>query len=351
MRSQRPARLLPLREIWHTVVPGVAFCGVIAMAASLISQSYGGPLFLYALLLGMAFNSVAVESRLLTGVEFTTRTLLRLGVALLGLRLGLATVVALGWLPLFVVVVGLGSTLCFGLLVARRLGRSPSEGILTSGAVAICGASAAMAISAALPHSADRERLTLLTVLGVTALSTVSMIAYPLLAALLDLKGVEAALLFGGTIHDVAQVVGAAVLYQDAGTGEIAVYVKLLRVAMLAPVVLLVGLWARGARMRSDAGPDGAPEGAPLLPAFLVGFLLLFALANVIEVPPVLLALGTEFSQALILLAVAGLGIKTSLADLGTLGWRPAALLVGNTVFLLGVVLALIFLHRWLAAG
>jgi len=337
--------------IWRTIVPGVAFCGVIAMAASLVSQSYGGPLFLYALLLGMAFNSVAVESRLLPGVEFTTRTLLRIGVALLGLRLGIDSVVSLGWLPVVVVVFGLGATLCFGLLVAKRLGRSASEGILTSGAVAICGASAAMAISAALPPSADRERLTLLTVLGVTALSTVSMIAYPLLATFLDLKGVEAALLFGGTIHDVAQVVGAAVLYQDAGTGEIAVYVKLLRVAMLAPVVLVVGLWARGARKTRDADPADPPGGTPLLPAFLVGFLLLFAVANVIEVPAALLTIGMDLSQGLILLAVAGLGIKTSLADLGTLGWRPAALLAGNTVFLLGVVLAMIFLHRGLAAG
>ncbi|NBV89380.1 MAG: putative sulfate exporter family transporter [Betaproteobacteria bacterium] len=337
MTIPHPSRVSELRSRF----PGVLLCVVIALASSLISQSYGGPLFLYALLIGMAFNSILQDSALVPGIQWTTSTLLRTGVALLGLRLGLDMVHELGALPFVVVLTGVGLTLATGQLIGPWLGRSRAESVLASGAVAICGASAAMAIAAALPNSQERERMTLFTVVGVTALSTACMVLYPMLAHALDFSAQEAALLFGGTIHDVAQVVGAAMVYGGAGASEMASYTKLLRVALLAPLVLTVGIV-----FGTTAVPGQPEQRRPLLPGFLVGFFVCFALVNLTPVPAQLVEGGKWLSQSLILLAVAGLGVKTSLYELRSLGWRPMALLVACTLVVLATVLTLILLNR-----
>jgi uncharacterized integral membrane protein (TIGR00698 family) len=327
-------------------LPGVLLCALIAAASTLISQSYGGPLFLYALLLGMAFNSILAGSKLATGITFTTKTLLRLGVALMGLRLSLDMVETLGAAPFITVIGGISLTIAFGMLLAKWLGRTKDEGILACGAVSICGASAAMAISAALPNHPEKERMTLFTVVGVTALSTVAMVLYPMLANALQLSSAESAMLFGGTIHDVAQVVGAALVHGGEGSAEMASYVKLLRVAMLAPVVLGVGIFITSRASQADQ----AGAKSTLIPLFLVGFFALFALVNFVTVPTEIIAAGSTASRTLILLAVAGLGVKTSLKELASLGWRPMLMLVANTLFLLLVVLLLIWFERGLFA-
>ena len=96
-----------------------------------------------------------------------------------------------------------------GLAVGRRLGMTRAQRVLSGGAVAICGASAALAISAVLPREKEGDRFTLMVVVTVTVMSTLAMIAYPLVAQALRLPPELAGLFLGGTIHDVAQVVGA----------------------------------------------------------------------------------------------------------------------------------------------
>jgi uncharacterized membrane protein YadS len=105
--------------------------------------------------------------------------LLRVGVALLGARITLTQVAKLGVETALVIVVAVALTIGFGLLLAKWLKRPREEGVLSGGAVAICGASAALAISSVLPQTKENERFTLLAVVGVTVLSTLSMILYP----------------------------------------------------------------------------------------------------------------------------------------------------------------------------
>ena len=136
--------------------------------------------------------------------------MLRLGVALLGVRITLGQIASLGIAPVLTVVVGVASTILIGFLLARRLRLSDMFGVLSGGAVAICSASAALAIASVLPHDKDRERDTTLTVVAVTALSTLAMILYPVFATSIGLDHRHAGVFIGGTIHDVAQVVGAA---------------------------------------------------------------------------------------------------------------------------------------------
>ncbi|MTI01355.1 YeiH family protein, partial [Roseibium sp. RKSG952] len=205
---------------------------VVAVAAQFLSEHYGAPAMLMALLLGIAFHFLAEDDagNCKAGIDFTARTVLRFGVALLGARISLELMMNLGPQLIAVVVAGVFLTILFGLLGARLLGRGWRFGVLTGGSVAICGASAAMAISAILPKNEHSERNLIFTVLSVTVLSTIAMIAYPILTEAFDFDAEVSGVFLGGTIHDVAQVVGAGFSVSDEA-GEVATLVKLIRVA------------------------------------------------------------------------------------------------------------------------
>ncbi|CAN7210689.1 YeiH family protein [Polaromonas sp. LjRoot131] len=322
-----PARpwLLHARSLW----PGLALPLLIMLAATFLSEHYGGPQLLYALLFGLAFHFLYQDARCKPGIEFCARTLLRIGVALLGARITLAQIGQLGIGPLATAVIAIASAIALGAWLARRLGLSTDFGLLCGAAVSICGASAALAVAAVMPKTQDNERHTLLTVVGVTGLSTLAMVSYPLLARILRLDDIGAGIFLGGTIHDVAQVVGAGLMMSHE-TGDVAVIVKLFRVTLLVPVVaVLAWYWRRRSNGTGDAGPR-----TPLLPFFLVGFMAL-VLANSLGVvtPRINEALG-QVSRICLVVAIAALGIKTSFEELVKLGWRPMALMLAETLWL-----------------
>lgn len=194
----------------RTFAPGVVVSLIVGAAASFLSEHYAAPVMLFALLLGMALNFLAVDGPCKAGIEFTARTVLRLGVALLGMRITLDQIASLGWKPVALVVGLVVVTILAAVVVAKALGFSRLFGLLTGGATAICGASAALALAAALPQHPRKEHATLFTVIGVSALSTLAMILYPMIARWLHLSPGQAGVFLGATIHDVAQVVGRA---------------------------------------------------------------------------------------------------------------------------------------------
>jgi uncharacterized integral membrane protein (TIGR00698 family) len=200
------------REPVRTNFPGVLMSVVVAIAAISLAAQYHTSAMLFALLLGMAMNFLSTEGACVQGIQFSASTLLRIGVALLGVRITFAQITALGVVPIAMVVLSVALTIGFGILLARLLGYRNRFGVLTGGAVAICGASAAMAIAAVMPASAGdnvKERATIFTVIGVSTLSTVAMVLYPIVVTALGLGHEQAGVFLGGTIHDVAQVVGA----------------------------------------------------------------------------------------------------------------------------------------------
>lgn len=321
----------------RTLAPGLLASGVLAAAAAFLSQHYGAPVMLMALLLGMAMNFLSAEGACVPGIDFTARTVLRTGVALLGLRITLVQIAALGWQPIALVLLSVTLTIGTSIIVARLLGFRAGFGLLSGGATAICGASAALAIAAALPNHPLKERATLFTVLGVSALSTLAMIAYPMLVHALGLDAREAGVFIGATIHDVAQVVGAGYSLSPE-TGDVATFVKLLRVAMLLPVIAITVVSYR----RSGAEPGATRP--PLLPSFAVAFAGLVALNSFGVISPDVTKLGADISQWCLIAAVAALGTKTRLRELADIGFKPVALMVGETVFLAALVAVLLHL-------
>lgn len=310
--------------------PGFMVSFLVAVTAQFLSEHYGAPAMLMALLLGLALNFLGEDgSSTAIGVAVTARTVLRLGVALLGARISVEMLAHLGPEMIVLVVSAVLATIGFAFLVSRFVGRSWRFALLTGGSVAICGASAAMAIAAILPRHEKSERDLVFTVLSVTVLSTVAMVAYPMISAAFGFDARAGGVFLGGTIHDVAQVVGAGFSISPE-TGETATLVKLIRVAMLAPVVLTASIVIRA------SGAGGADDGKrpPLLPSFVVGFLVLATLNSLGLIPAELSALAGTVSRWALLISISAVGIKTSLSKMLSVGGSAIALIVAETVFI-----------------
>lgn len=339
-------RFLHARDLW----PGLAVAVMAMVSATFISEHYGGPLLLYALLIGLALNFLYDDARCRPGIDFCTRTVLRAGVAFLGARITLGQVAELGWGPLGMVIAGVASTIALGAWLARRIGLTTDFGLLSGAAVSICGASAALAVSAVMPRSEENDKGLLLTVVGVTALSTLAMVFYPPLALLLQLPDAAAGIFLGGTIHDVAQVVGASSLI-SANAADVAIIVKLLRVLLLVPVVAVLAVYwrtqlaSRGST-QAGKGKSQARGRAQLVPMFLLCFMALVAANSAGAVPAAAGALLADLSRILLVVAIAALGMKTSLGKLMQLGWRPVLLLLAQTAWLLCLCLAYLYVDR-----
>ena len=307
-----------------SLLPGLLVAALVAMAAAFLGGHYKGSMLLFALLLGLALHFLSEDQRCAAGIQFASSTVLRIGVALLGLRLTIDHVVTLGWQTVLALMVSVGLTIALGLLLSRLFKVGSNLGVLIGGATAICGASAALAIASVLPKSASLERDTALTVVGVTTLSTMAMVVYPIITQWLGFDSVMAGQFIGATIHDVAQVVGAGYsLSQSAG--DAATITKLMRVAFLMPVLVVISLVVR-AHMAKSIGAARTVK-TPLLPWFAVVFLVLMLINSTGWVPSLIQSAASDVSQAFLVLAIAGVGLKTSLKEVTQLGWRPVAMI------------------------
>lgn len=219
------------------VFPGLMMCVVVALAAKLICEHFGAPVMLMALLIGMAFNFLTEDyGKCLAGIEFSAKALLRIGAAFLGLGITLQQIATTGHEVLDINVGGVVLTIVCSLGLSRV-----RFGLLTGGAVATCGAPAALAISSVLQKNKILERDTVFTVIAVTAFSTMAVVIYPINADYAGLSEIATGVFPRETIHDVAQFAGAGYSVSDL-TGETATFVKLLRVAVLVPIVLVLSI-------------------------------------------------------------------------------------------------------------
>lgn len=308
---------------WRRYWPGLAMAGVASLAAAYLSEHYGAPLMLMGLLIGLAFNFVNADVRLQPGLGFASKTLLRWGIVLVGLQITFAQIIGLGWVAFLVIAALIGLVTLSGTFAARFVGRDAAFGTLAGGAVAICGASAALALAAVLgERRASQAQLTLVLV-GVSGASALAMSLYPIIAHSLALSDTQAGFLMGASIHDVAQALGAGYSYSpEAGTT--ATIVKLTRVALLAPALAFVAL-----AYPADPGQKRSRVGVPL---FVIAFLALAGLHSLVTIPPQILDVARNLSLALLLLAVTATGIRSPMQQLLEQGWRASVPVIVATL-------------------
>lgn len=310
---------------------GLLLSALVALAAAFVSSSYGGPQLLYALLFGLSLHFLSNDPRIRPGIDFCARTLLRAGVALLGARITISQIADVGWKTALIVLLAVATTIALGWWLARLFGRSNEQGLISGGSVGICGASAALAIASVLPPNKENERFTLMVIIGVTLMSTAAMVVYPLIADWLGWGGLTTGIFLGATIHDVAQVVASASIYAKDGDTTVvdtATVVKLFRVMLLMPVVILISVLYRNAPTEIEDKP------APILPGFLLAFIVLVLLGSQGLIPAHATSAAGDFSRVCLLLAIASAGIKTDFADMLKLGWVPVVMLVTETFWI-----------------
>ena len=324
------------KNIW----PGLGIATITGMAALFLSEHYNAPAMLFALLLGMAVSFLYQnDTPCACGIDFTASTLLRAGVVLLGLRIALGDLAVLGWQTALMLAGAIFTTIVLGVGLAKALGLQKRFGALTGGSVAICGASAALAISTILPKGENHERDTLLTVIGVTAMSTIAMVLYPIIAGQLGMTDTEAGIFLGGTIHDVAQVVGAGYSVSESA-GDMATLTKLVRVAMLMPVVLIMMLVIKRFYKASTQAEGGE---VPKMPLFLIGFIALMLLNSFVALPEFIIEMGTQVSRFFLVVSITAIGMKSNLGKLAEVGMLPIVMIVVETLWIALLILGFLY--------
>ncbi|HEY9899219.1 MAG TPA: putative sulfate exporter family transporter [Pantanalinema sp.] len=265
-----------------------------------------------ALIVGILWRAAAgLPSAALSGTRFTARTVLRAGIVLMGARLDFAIVAQAGpkILLLDLVMIGLGIAGIFW--ITRRFGVERKLGLLVAVGTSICGASAVAA--AAGVTKADEDQTTLaVALMGI--LGTIGVLLYVFGGRFIGLSDHQLAILSGSTLHEVAQVMAAAFSFGPAA-GEMGTLVKLTRVVLLAPALVLVGFFMGGERLRYTWKE-------PPIPWFVIGFLAMGVAGTVGILSPAARSALSNASIFLMVMAMAAMGLNTPLAMIRKAGMK-----------------------------
>jgi len=326
-------------------VPGLLLAGgitAVAFGLTQISavQALGFSPLVLAILLGMIYGNTFYhkhQGSLESGLEFSQAKLLRLGIALYGLNISFSAIAELGmavvWLDVAVIIM----VMLVGMFIGRKvLGLDRGMAAMVSIGAAVCGAAAVLAAAPVTKASSQQVAMAVATVV---LFGTISMFLYPIIYPLLPLSGDAAYGVFAGsTIHEVAQVIaaGIAVSPEAADTG---VVVKLIRVMMLAPLLIIMGIWLR----------DTKDEKQPLyIPWFVIAFIGVTAINTWVDIPANLHQLLVTADLVFLSMAMAALGIDTNFHKLRDLGAKPLILALSLFVLLIGGGL---LLNLWIVPG
>jgi uncharacterized integral membrane protein (TIGR00698 family) len=338
-----------IAETLRRLAPGVALSAAVAVAAvlsaPLVARVFPIPAMVIALVIGIALNPLAKKPIIVPGITFCVKTLLRWAVALLGLRIALGEIAALGFTTALIVIVSMAATLVAGLLLARVFGQNAYYGALAGAGTAVCGASATLATASVLPHYQGKEADTVFVVVAVNGLSTLAMVLYPLICLWLGFSQTATGVMLGATIHDVAQVVGAGYAVSEP-VGNTAIIVKLFRVLLLLPVALGIGYWFARAEGTKERAKVPAPTFAYVFLALCVLNSIVPSLGGAASLYPPLKSWLLEFSTWGLLIAIGALGLGTSVSAIRALGWRHVATVTGTTIVIFVVVTASLMVLR-----
>ncbi len=349
MSAENTQAFRPSVSAVAALAPGIALSAIVAaigyVAAPYVARFAPIPNMVIALVVGIALNPLAARPAVQPGMQFCVKILLRWAVALLGLRVGLGDIAALGTQTAMLIVVAMAITVVSGFVFARWSGQEPGFGALVGVGTAVCGASATLATSTVVPDYKGKEADIAFVVVAVNALATLAMLIYPPLCILLGFDAQTTGVMLGGTIHDVAQVVGAGYAVSGA-VGNTAVIVKLFRVFLLLPMVLGVGWYFTRIGMRH--GEAHVP-----VPVFAIVFLLLCLLNSAIPLMPSLAPAYAPVKNVLVevstwglLLAIGALGLGTSVKTIIGLGWRHITTALGASAVIFVLVTGGLLLAR-----
>jgi len=346
------------------VVPGVALAALLAVAADRISKLPFPPFtlpgkggipvhpveaVLLAILLGLLINNLfRLPKSIVPGANYCLKSVLALGIVLMGSKLNFFDVMKLGGLSAVLVLIVIAVALAVSTRVARILKLEEKLGALIAIGCTICGGSA---IAATAPAIEADDKDVAFAVGTITILGVAAMFLYPVISSTAGLTDVGFGIWAGTSIHNTPQVVAAGIM-RGPVSGDVATAVKMIRNLFIAPIVILFGFLFRN---RRSAGTELKIRYRELFPTFVLGFLLMalfrtamssMGMVGNVREPRALWPLFQLLEGAsawVIIVSMAGIGLTTNLRDMRQLGVRPFLAGLITTVIIASVSLALIF--------
>jgi uncharacterized integral membrane protein (TIGR00698 family) len=319
------------------LAPGLALTGGIAVVAYGLRYIPGvdklSPMILSVLLGAVVHNSVGHIAGTADGVNFSLRRILRLSIVLIGLQITAQQAAEVGFGGIAIIAIGLVATLTATMAMGRLMGVKRGIALMIGVGTSICGASAIVAAKAATGGEDDDAAY---AVAGVTLFGTIAMFLYPALQGVLHLSDASYGLWAGASVHEVAQAVFASAQGGPEAL-QIGTIAKLTRVAMMAPVIILLGELS----VRFGFAGDGV-RGKPPFPWFLIGFLAMAGLNSLVAIPVEISSPIRAVTTFLLSMAMAAMGLHTNLRHVFSAGVRPLALGLFASAFISLLVLAMI---------
>ena len=296
----------------------------------------GIPWLTAALALGVIVGCIPaarehLDGSLKPGLAIASRRLLRIGIVLLGLKLALGDIAALGWVAIAAIALLVVVSFTLTWLIARAFRLPGDEPVLLAAGFSICGVSAVGAMAAA---RGSKQADTGTPIALVTLFGTAAIVVLPALASVIGLDDVDYGRWVGASVHDVGQVVAAAQLAGPAALAA-AVVIKLTRVLMLAPMVAVASISARRKLDQGAARP-------PIVPLFIVGFIAAVLARTFLPIPDAALAIADMLQSVLLAAALFAIGASLRLERLVKSGPRALAAAAVSWVVILGLALLLV---------
>ena len=264
------------------------------------------------IILGMIYAN-SLRNRLpqtwVPGILFCSKQILRAGIVLYGFRLTFQSVVAVGTAAIVIDCIIVAGTLLLGIVAGRLMKMDDDLALLTSTGSAICGAAAVLG---AEPVIKNEPHKTAVAVSTVVIFGMLSMFLYPAMwrAGILDLTPEEMGIYTGATLHEVAHVVGAGNAMADDAIADPAIIVKMIRVILLAPVLVIMSLAL--ARKRKGKGKSSGKTGKITIPWFAFGFLAVIGFNSFDLLPAAAVDTINSVDTFMLTMAMTALGCETS---------------------------------------
>ncbi|MEW6999148.1 YeiH family protein [Colwelliaceae bacterium BS250] len=308
---------------------GIAIVAIFSILATylaqlaIFSQFAISPLIIgivLGIVYGNTFRSKSPE-KWQAGIIFSTKTILRAGIVFYGFRLTFQNINEVGLAGITVSAVIVASTFIIGYFVGHKLLKIDRDtSILISAGSSICGAAAVLATEPLLKSDPYKTSIAVATVV---VFGTLAMCLYPFLyqSGVLDLSANDMGVYLGGTLHEVAHVVAAGNAI-DESTANTAVIVKMLRVMLLAPFLVILSLWLRSKVSQTS----NATKNNIMIPWFAVGFIAVVAFNSLALLPVNLVDAINHVDTFLLTMAMTALGLETRIEKFKGIGFKPVYL-------------------------
>lgn len=330
-----------LTEKRSSMLHGILLIGLFSCAAFYIGEAQifkdlsFSPMII-GIILGMLYaNSLRnhLPETWVPGIQFCSKKLLRLGIILYGFRLTFQDVMAVGTAGIVIDCIIVAVTIIGGVYLGKLLKMDRDIALLTSIGSGICGAAAVLGAESTIQ---TKPYKTAVAVATVVIFGTISMFIYPIAyrAGILGLSPEEMGIYAGSTLHEVAHAVGAG---NAMGTdiSNVAIIVKMIRVMLLVPVLLILGYWVALNAARSGASGDSRKGGKIAVPWFAVLFLVVIGFNSLNLLPQSVIDVINWICTFLLTMAMAALGAETSIDKFKKAGAKPFVLAALLYVWLL----------------